>query len=377
MKLLKIVFSIVCLLAFVCVLAVGCLLYFVDPNKIKPVIIEEVKNKTGYQLAIDGKLSWSFYPRVAIKIDHMQLTAPNKKDPFIDANDIRIATDIFALLRSQEKLQGNVRISNIRWVNIQASDVSANLHSKNNILTLDSIKASFYQGKLEGLAEGRDFMTALHWQWDMQGTGIDIKSLLQDINGADSQIKISGTGDFKIQAETQGKTREKMLNKLNGVGQFSLSKGVIDGVDINYFLTTADALLSKQAINLPENMHQTTFNSLTGSFNIQNGVGVTKNLLLQSSNFSARAQGSVVINTSELDLELRVKPLLNNANIRWEIPVLITGDLKRPDVRLDHMEIQKMLAGLQIDKIKQEAAKQIQKHLKGNTGEFLQKLLNR
>jgi uncharacterized protein involved in outer membrane biogenesis len=377
MKLLKISFSILVLLILVCVLAVGCLLYFIDPNKLKPVLMEEVKKGTGYELAIEGKLTWALYPRVAIKMDRMMLTAPNKTIPFIDATDVRIATDLAALLQSHEKLQGNIHIANVRWVNIRAENISANLHWKNNILTLNPIKASFYKGTLEGMAMGSDLMNESQWQWDMQCNNVDIKSLLQDLNGADNKIKISGIGNVKIQAKTQGKNRDKILNELNGVAQFNLSKGIVDGVDINYFLKTADILLSKEEVNLPENIHQTEFDSFTGSVAIKNGVGLTKNLLLQSPTFQTTGEGTIVLNTSDLDLELRVKPLLKNANIRWGIPLLLTGDLKHPDVRLDHMEIQKMLAGLQIDKIKQEAAKQIEKHIHGKTGDFLQRLLSR
>lgn len=376
MKLLKISFSILALLILVGVLAVGCLLYFIDPNKLKPVIIEEVKNETGYQLAIEGKLSWAFYPRVAVKMDRMLLTAPNKTTPFIDATDVRIATDLAALFKSREKLQGNIRISTMRWVNVHAENISAHLHWKNNVLTLTPITATLYQGKLEGMTMGSDLMNEPQWQWDMQCNGVDIKSLLQDVNGVDSEIKISGIGNVKIQAKTHGKSREKMLNELNGIAQFSLSKGIVDGVDINYFLKTADALLSKEEANLPENNHQTEFDSLTGSVDIKNGVGITKDLLLKSSSFQTKGEGSIVLNSSDLDLELQVKPLLENANIHWGIPILITGDLKHPDVRLNHMEIQKMLAGLEIDKVKQEATKQIQKHIHGKAGDFLQRLLS-
>ena len=69
MKWLKISFSILVLLVLISVLAIGSFLFFMDPNKLKPVIIEETKKRTGYQLAIDGVLSWSFYPNLAIKID--------------------------------------------------------------------------------------------------------------------------------------------------------------------------------------------------------------------------------------------------------------------------------------------------------------------
>ena len=41
------------------------------------------------------------------------------------------------------------------------------------------------------------------------------------------------------------------------------------------------------------------------------------------------------------------------------------------------MGIQKIIAGMQIDNLKQKAAVQIQKHIPGKTGEFLQNLLGK
>ncbi len=63
MKFLKILVSVLLLIVFVGVLAVVCLYIFIDPNKLKPVIIEEVKNQAGYDLNIEGNLSWSFIPQ--------------------------------------------------------------------------------------------------------------------------------------------------------------------------------------------------------------------------------------------------------------------------------------------------------------------------
>ena len=124
MKAIKILFSIICLIIIVCVFAAGALIYFVDPDRMKPVIIEEVQNTTGYLLSIDGKLSWSFYPRLAIKVDHMQLKAPQQSQAFLDASGVRMAMDLYQLWRSREKLQGKIAISNLVLMNIKSENVT-------------------------------------------------------------------------------------------------------------------------------------------------------------------------------------------------------------------------------------------------------------
>jgi hypothetical protein len=57
--------------------------------------------------------------------------------------------------------------------------------------------------------------------------------------------------------------------------------------------------------------------------------------------------------------------------------VVINGDLDHPDVHLDAMEIQKILAGIEINHLREKAKEQIQKHISGKTSELLQNLLGK
>ncbi|VVC76650.1 hypothetical protein AQUSIP_19730 [Aquicella siphonis] len=374
MKILKTLLSITALILIICILAIGMLVFFADPNKLKPVLVEEVKKTTGYQLIIEGKLSWSFYPGLAVKMEHVLLSAPGQTSAFVDAHDVRMAADLMELLRSKEKLQGGVSIASLRLMNIQAEKVNARLQWKSNILTISPITAHLYQGRLEGEASGRRFTSEPVWNWDVQASNIQIKPLLEDINGKKTRLNLSGTGQMKMQAETSGKTRERMTDNLNGSVSFNLSNGAMEGVDLNYLLKNADALLNKEAVNPPENLNQTEFNRLTGTALISQGVAESKDIFLTAPAFTANAQGTIVLKSRELDLQLQVKPG-ESARTKWEIPVLITGDVSHPDVRLDTMEIQKILTAQEIDKLKSKAAKEIKKHVPGKTGEFLQNLL--
>jgi len=374
MTFFKILFSIIGLLIFVCVLAVTSLIIFVDPNKLKPVIIEEVMQQTGYQLAIEGKLSWSFYPRMSVKVDRMLLSSPNQPRPFIDARDIKLGAELSQLWSTTGKLQGSVFISNMRLVNIHADNINATLHWENHVLTLQSIDASLYGGTLQGIVIGHDLSAIPYWQWDMQGSGIEMKQLLQDVNSTDSRINISGLGQIKLQGESRGKDKNSIIEHLNGAGEFSLHHGVVEGIDLNYLVQSADALLHKESIAMPVNSNQTVFDGLTGTWVIKNGITETNNMLLTSSAFTAKAQGSMVLLSRKLDFRLQVKPQ-QTARTQWEIPVLISGDLKHPSVSVDTMEIQHFFAEQELDKLKDKAVEQIKKHVSGKASEFLQNLL--
>lgn len=375
MKVIKIVFSIIGLLIIISVLAVCSVIYFVDPGKLKPVIIAEVKKETGYVLSIEGDLSWSFYPRISVKIQHLLIYAPDQKQPFIDAQDVRMAADLMALLHSTEKLQGDIWISSIQLATIHAENVSATLNWENKTLILNPIKAFLYEGTLEGTASGRDFNAIPHWEWSFYGQGLQMKPLLQDMNGGESKMTISGIGSVKLQAETSGHSREQMLRKLNGSSEFSLINGAVEGIDLNYFIQAANALLNEEATTEPVNSKKTEFSQLTGSVIIKNGIVDSNNMLLTAPAFTAKAQGTIELVSRTLDFNIQVKPQLENAKIHWQIPVVVTGDLNHPEMRLDRMEIQGMLAGKELEKIKQKAVQEINKHVHGKAREILQNLL--
>ena len=167
------------------------------------------------------------------------------------------------------------------------------------------------------------------------------------------------------------------MRQLNGSSVYHLEDGIVQGMDINYFLQLADATLNKQPTDQLMNSNQTAFNRLSGSAMIKNGVVDTRDTELVAPAFVTRAQGSLELISRNLDFELQVKPQLQNTKMKWEIPVLLTGDLDNPDVHLDVMGIQKILAGIEIENLRKKAAVQIQKHVPGKTGEFLQKLLGK
>ena len=382
MKVFKKIICIVILIFFVAVLTVTALMYLTDPNKLKPVLIEEVKKRTGYYLQIDGSLTWAFYPRISIKADHLTLSTQNKS-PYIDASDVRISSDVFTFYRSgfyrsQEKSKAKISIAKFKIGNVHAENISADLQYIDNTLVLDSIQSSLYGGRMQGSAVGKNLSDKLlsNWKWNIQFNHIEMKSLLTDISAENNLINITGSGQLIWQGELTGNNQDQVLRSLNGIGSFSVANGEIEGINLSYYLHTLDALLNKNKNNISiENNNRTPFNDLTGTFIIKNGVFETNNALLSSPMFSAKAKGNIVLNTRELDFQLQIKPLLLTMHSDVEVPILITGKLNHPNVRLDMPEIKKELAKTEMNQIKEEVVKQVKKHVHGRAGEFVQQLL--
>lgn len=374
MKVFRLFSYILALFVLLCALAVVCLYVFLNPERLKPIIIEQVKNQTGYQLNIDGSLSWTIYPRTAVKVEHMTLTAPGQAAAFLDLRGVKIAAQLAELLHGREKLQGRVDISAVKLGRLQAAQVSGNLRWENQVLTVDALQASMYQGSLKGVVTGRDLFGTPAWSWDAQLNGVQLKPLLADLNGPGRRLQLAGTGQIKMQATTEGRVREQILNHLSGHCEFSVRDGEVEGINLNYFVDAANALINSQSLPQASGMRATSFDSLTGTIQITNGVATSNDMLLTSPAFTVNGQGKVILTSQAVNLQLSVKPK-QAVKFAWEIPILVSGNLMHPDVRLDSGAIKKILASEQIKKLKVKAIDKIKEKIPGKAGEFLQNLL--
>jgi AsmA protein len=90
------------LLALFIVLAVALTLLF-DPNDYKDQIIKAVKDQTGRELRIEGKLGWSFFPWVGIETGKLELSsAPGfGPEPFARLDGAGAKVKLLPLLRKQ------------------------------------------------------------------------------------------------------------------------------------------------------------------------------------------------------------------------------------------------------------------------------------
>jgi Uncharacterized protein involved in outer membrane biogenesis len=80
------------LLVLILLTAIGIvsLIIFVDPNNYRGFISDTVKDKTGYELTIDGNLRWHIWPQVSILTDSVKLSDIDAKKPILTADNMRL-----------------------------------------------------------------------------------------------------------------------------------------------------------------------------------------------------------------------------------------------------------------------------------------------
>lgn len=106
MKLLRIILVMLLVLMLVVAGGVTFLLFGVDPNTYKPEL-EKLARQNDLELKIDGDLSWSFFPNLAVQAGSSSLTA-TKEDtgiPDIKFREASLILDWRALLTRTVRLQ--------------------------------------------------------------------------------------------------------------------------------------------------------------------------------------------------------------------------------------------------------------------------------
>ncbi|MWJ28638.1 AsmA family protein [Halomonas sp. ZH2S] len=108
-RLLRILLAAVGMLAIVAVGAVVYVTTFLDPEDFKPRLTAVVQEHTGLELALEGPLSWSFYPRIGVSVENAQAWLPeqeNDEEAFAAINRAEVSLAFAPLLRGEIAVDG-------------------------------------------------------------------------------------------------------------------------------------------------------------------------------------------------------------------------------------------------------------------------------
>ena len=99
-KPVKIILSVIAVIAFLLVITIFTLPFFVDPNSFKPEIAAAVKDKTGRDLTVTGELKLSIFPWLGITSGPMVLGNASgfQEHPFASLEESDIKVKLLPLL---------------------------------------------------------------------------------------------------------------------------------------------------------------------------------------------------------------------------------------------------------------------------------------
>ena len=89
------------ILLVVVVAGMTALVLLVNPNDFRAYMVQQVEQRSGYRLALDGNLRWHVWPQLSILSGQMSLTAPGAQQPVVSASNMRLDVKLLPLLSHQ------------------------------------------------------------------------------------------------------------------------------------------------------------------------------------------------------------------------------------------------------------------------------------
>ncbi|WP_306520971.1 AsmA family protein [Rheinheimera sp.] len=276
---------------------------------------------------------------VQLTLDQWQLQTAENNSSEHNNNPKTTQPDLSFL--QQLDLQLNLQIQNLQLNKLQLNNNRLQLQNQGGLVQLTKASAELYQGNItaQGSLDARKTMTS--YQLSSAASGLDILQLLKA--AADMNL-LSGTAELNFNAKGQGLLPDDLKTALVAQGQFKVTDGAINGINIPAQIRSARAALKNETAPDTAEAKKTDFSSLTGSFVLANAVLENHDLQLAAPLLRLSGSGNANLQTEQLDYQLKTA-LVNSlkgqggkekdelANI--EIPLKISGTFAKPKYQLD------------------------------------------
>jgi len=239
---------------------------------------------------------------------------------------------------------------------LNMTQLTTKVESKDGIIQFAPISVQLYGGKASGGLTVNLKRSIPQYMLNINLDNVDTEQLLL---AQTKQASITGKLRLNANLTTQGSSKDTLIRKLNGKGRFNLVSGKIKVLDAGQILSLATAIVNKQPRPKTSSLQETTFDKITGSFFIKNGVIQNTRLGLYSTTISATGSGLINLNINTIDYLLKIKGVKsittnnNKESIKlydWFVPVRIVGPLEKLSVRPDYQSISKQVIKHQVKK---------------------------
>lgn len=244
------------------------------------------------------------------------------------------------------QIQLTLDIGTLESSGLQIQNFHSTLHLDADKLEAQTIKMQMYEGNAEGSA-------VLHhgsrpkWETSIQFNNIQIKPLLQD---AFRFNHLSGRGNAAFRLSAEGLKRSEWHTTLAGRGKIVLDNGAWQGINLGKLLNKPENLPAQNLIRYNAESN-TPFRHFSIEASVENGIGTTPSLSLQSDSLNLSGQGNFDIRTATLNYAV-----LASAGQNLWLPLKINGSISRPNFALDY---QRITGNLQSPEQKQRALQDV------------------
>lgn len=280
-------------------------------------------------------------------------------------------------------VNGRLTIGKLKIMSLNSSNVVVPVKAQKGQFRLAPLSANLYQGKYKGNIQldvtGKTPRLAV----DESVSNVQIGPLLKDFQGDD---KITGTANLSAKLTARGLDPVSFRKTLNGTGRFSFNDGVVKGFNIAQMERQLNALLKGRPAPTSKAPQQTDFSSITGSFNVTNGLVTNKDLRASLPHARVIGNGKAYLVSEELDYTLSVKftsEVEGQTGTRYEqmdktaLPIRFRGSFSDPSIEPDFEAVIKDLAQRELKKKEKELKERVDKELEKKADELFKGLFKR
>lgn len=211
------------------------------------------------------------------------------------------------------------------------SDV-LDLQSLHTVLNIDRARAVFDLREIrlfDGLARGEFVInnrSGLSVGGNLRASEIALLPLLRQLAGFE---RLSGTAEAELRFLGVGDSLDAIMRRLSGEGRLTLGEGEIIGLDLAGMLRNLDMSYMGEG-------NRTIYESVTGSFTVENGVLDNRDLRLAARLVNVEGRGLVDIGQQRLDYRLAPSAMRDpESGAALRVPLQMTGPWAQPRFRLD------------------------------------------
>lgn len=228
-------------------------------------------------------------------------------------------------------LSGTLNLKSAQFARLDLANVRVTVAAKGKLAHLFPIDAQVDGGHFSGdiTLDSRGAIPVLNV--DEQLTGVDMARLLANTAG---KGRLSGRATLNFKATARGASVDAMLRTLNGHLDANLADGALEGIDVGYELSIAQALIERSTAPPRSSSGRTPFQAFKLSARITNGVAETHDLTIASQAIKVAGQGSANLPTKGIDFKLLASIATAPAR-STDIPLRVTGTYADPTVRPD------------------------------------------
>ncbi len=268
---------------------------------------------------------------------------------------------------SAEGLRGldldlGLAVDDLRLGEVRLQGVAARVTLEAGRMVADLGRASAYGGALGGqvVVNARKGLSV---GGRVDALGVALQPFLTDVAGYDRLI---GTGDLTLDFVAAGGSVAEMMRRVDGQGRVSLGPGEVRGIDIPAMLATLNA-------GQVGPQEKTVFDSLSASFEIQQGDLFNQDLKLASPYVRATGAGRLGLGARDFDYRVKATALQGEDGVdRIAVPIWITGPWEAPKVALDVEALAQERLGEQAKAAEEELRRRAAEELDQQEGESLE-----